>query len=452
MANSDDVSTCPRPAARGFNLKSGVRRCVRRCASLAWIAAVIVLALTVVRQAAATAPSSDAPLERQLLDDARDGRLDEISFLDAALIASGIDQPQHLRECRQQFAELCDRFRAQHRRTASTRELAVAVLEFLHREILTGKYQLKTTRVDQALITGRYNCVASTILFRCLSAELGATPVVMATSSHVFCRYLGPDRLAVETTCPDWFALPVDSDIFTNHPANQADVDVRTLSDVEVLGKLFYNRATDKLELQEFAAACELLRTSMALDPADGAARENLLAAINNWSLQQCEAENFAHAAQLLAQGAAISPDYLPIQMNDLHVHQQWALDLCQRRQFAEALALLTDSFHRRPDANLFDQGRFAVYGLWADSLFAQGKDEEALCLFDQAIQQHPDRHEIRQYETAAILRAVQQRIERHQGTQARGLLERGLARQPDCAQLKNVEIIQVRDLTDAKS
>ncbi|MDP6553619.1 MAG: hypothetical protein QGG71_03070 [Pirellulaceae bacterium] len=442
MEHPDDTPTSSRPRWRWLGLDTVVP--VR----LALIVAMILVWSVVTRQVIAASPTADTLLERQLLGDARDGRLDELSFLDASLIASGIDQPQRLLECRQRYEELSDRFRAQESQITTPRELAVAVLAFLHREILTEEYRIKTTRVDQALATGQYNCVASTILFRCLSAELGVVPVVMATPSHVFCRYLGSERLDVETTCPDWFALPPSSDIIANHPANQSNIELRILSDVELLGKLFYNRATDKLDSKKYAAACELLRMSLVLDPADGAARENLLAAINNWSLQRCEAGDFSHAVQLLARGAAISPDYLPIQMNDLHVHQQWALDLCQRGQFSEALALLASSYQRRPDVQLFERGRFAVYGLWADSLFAKGKDAEALHLFDQASQQHPGRLDVGQREISSILRAVQQRIERSQWTQARELLEQGLARQPDCPQLNS----KVRDLTDAKS
>jgi tetratricopeptide (TPR) repeat protein len=146
--------------------------------------------------------------------------------------------------------------------------------------------------------------------------------------------------------------------------------------------------------------------------------------------------------------GAEISPDYLPIQMNDLHVHQQWALDLCQRGKFSEALTLLASSHQRRPDVQLFDRGRFAVYGLWADSLFAQGKDAEALRVFDRAAQQHSGRPDVRQREIASILRAVQQRIKDDRWTQARELLEQGLARQPDCPHLNS----KMRDLTNTKS
>jgi tetratricopeptide (TPR) repeat protein len=374
--------------------------------------------------------------------------LDEFSFFDASLIASGIEQQQqHLNECRQRYDALCDRFREQKLNIATPHDLAVAVLAFLHREILTEKYQIKTTCVDRELTTGQYNCVASTILFRCLSAEFGEVPVVMATPSHVFCRYLGSDQLDVETTCPNWFALPADSDIIAKHPANQPDIELRTLSDVQVLGKLFYNRATDKLDSKEHSTACDLLRTSLVLVPADSAARENLLAALNNWSLQRCEAGDFAQAVQLLTKGAAISPDYVPIQMNDLHVHQQWALDLCRQGQFAKALALLASGHRRRPDVQLFDRGRFAIYGLWADSLFAKGKDAEALQLFDQAARRHSGRSDIRQREVASILRAVQLRIECNHWTQTRQLLEQGLVRQPECSRL----IARMRDLTNAK-
>ncbi len=425
-----------------------VPRTLCRCAAIVVSVTIVSFASPDVVLADAFAPAPRAPLEIRLLEDASDGRLDQFTFLDASLIASGVATPRRLKQCREHFQMQCERFRVQHPHFANHRELAIATLAFLHRNILTAEYQIETTRVDRALTTGHYNCVASTILFRCLSAEFGVVPVVVATPSHVFCRYAEAELINVETTCPDWFALPLNSDLVANHPANQARTSVRPLSDVQVLGKLFYNRATDKLDAREYAAACTLLRTALALDPADEAARENLLAAINNWSLQQCEAGDFTHAAQLLTEGTDISREYTPLQMNDLHVHQQWTLHLCQQQEFGEALALLESCYRRRPDARLFDQGRFAVYGLWAESLFSQGKDVEALRCFDQALQSHPDRPELRQRESAAILRAVQRRLEDRQWVPARELLERGLARQPDHPQLQSM----VRDLTVAES
>lgn len=437
------------PLALGLRAMAG-RDPIRwqTAATIAWVVGVTAALGMLSQRATAASPASITPLSQQLLADAGDGTLDDFTFLDASLIASGIDQPQRLEECRRRFQELCDRLQARQAPIETRRDLAVAVLAFLHQEVLTQNYQIETTQVDQALMTGHYNCVASTILFRCLSAEMGEVPVVVATPSHVFCRYPGPARIDVETTCPDWFTLSASSAVVADHPASQASGAARTLSEVEVLGKLFYNRATDRLDSQDYSTACRLLRTALALDPADAAARENLLASINNWALQRCEAGDFTHAVQLLAQGTEISADYRPIQMNDLHVHQKWTLDLCGRQKFAAALALLEASYQRRPDVPLFDQGRFAVYGLWADSLFAQGKDTEALQLFDRAIRQHPGRPEIRQRETLALLGAVRERMQHGQHDQARSLLDRGLKRQPDSTQLKETW----HDLTKLKS
>jgi len=446
MAQIDSSGDCHTVRERRLNVS-------RRCSPATIVVLSLVvfsLATPVIHPASATSPTMRPPLERLLLNDVRDGHLDDFTFLDASLIASGVTRSSQLEVCRQRFDVACDRFRLQlqNPRALSDRELADAILRFLHEEILTADYQIKTTRVDQALTTGYYNCVASTILFRCLSSEFGADPVVVATPSHVFCQYDGESRLAVETTCPEWFSLPTNSDLITHHPANNASADVRVLSDVEVLGKLYYNRATDMLDRQRFASACELLRTSMTLDPGDGAARENLLAAMNNWALQRCEAGDFAQAAQLLDEGAAISSEYLPLQVNDLHVHQQWAVALCQRQEFAAALALLERGYQRRPDADLFDQGRFAIYGLWADFLFSQGKDAEAWRCLDQAREQHPGRAELEQRETVSILRAVQQRLDRHQDDEARVLLNVGISRQPNNVQIRK----RAHDLTDSKS
>ncbi len=393
-----------------------------------------------------------AALEDQLLHDAADGRLDSFSLLDASLIASGVSDPQQLAEFADRFERHCARFRSQHPYLVTQldqtncRALASAVMTYLHRDILTATYQIESTRVDEALRTGHYNCVASTILFRCLSAELGATPEIVATPSHVFCRYPLGNDLVVETTCPQWFDVPVDSELISVHPAHRSDAQLRSLTDVQVLGKLFYNRATDRLDSNDFAAACRLLRVSLALDAADRSARENLLATLNNWSLQLCDTGQFAAAAELLTEGGRLHPGYGPFQVNDLHVHQQWALDLCRREQFADALELLERCHRRRPDVDLFDQGRLVVYGMWAGHLFRLGCDDEGLQRLDQARRRFSDRADVRQYESDSILQAVRWRLDQGQAAAARTLLESGLARQPDNPRLKS----QAQKLTNA--
>ena len=89
------------------------------------------------------------------------------------------------------------------------------------------------------------------------------------------------------------------------------------------------------------------LRTNSTGD--NRAARQNLIAAWNDWSLQLCDEQQFAAAAaelQACLQFAPLDPTTL---LNDVHVHHGWVTALCARRQFEDALALLHGCHIRRP-------------------------------------------------------------------------------------------------------
>jgi tetratricopeptide (TPR) repeat protein len=201
--------------------------------------------------------------------------------------------------------------------------------------------------------------------FLCTEADL--EPRIIATRQHVYVRLGSQHGWEVETTCRKWFDHEQSTPI-SHGRDRQAR---REISQTQLLGKIYYNRAVQQLAEDRYAEAIELLEKSLRLDPDDAPARENLLAAINNWSLAEVRHERFPHAAQLLARGRELDSSYGPFQVNDLHVHQRWILALCRQNRFGEALELLEAGYGRRPEAPVFDEGRLAVYRLWAEHLLA---------------------------------------------------------------------------------
>ncbi|WP_145087649.1 hypothetical protein [Anatilimnocola aggregata] len=326
---------------------------------------------------------SDA--ENALLADAQDGQLQEIDFIEAALIASGIDQHDErarwlrVRAARYSAIDLpgIARLPATHR--------APALLAGLHREILAGKFRPAATLVQTTLACGDFNCVTATVLYYDLCSQLGVPVEIVAQSGHVNCRLLGPSIEEVETTRRDWFTRHASEATAAVVIAKPRDTTRRAILPTQLLGRIYYNRALAALEQKDFATAVNQLQISILLDEHDRDARENLLAGLNNWALALCTAGEHAAAAEKIAMGLKLDATYQPLRTNELHIHQQWVLRLCQQQEYARAIQLLEAGSQRRPDAALFIAGQRTVFETWLRASTAAGDTATAAQVLRQA-------------------------------------------------------------------
>lgn len=372
--------------------------------------------------------------EERLFADAADGRFDEHSLFFAALIASGTSSAE-------QSAHQARWARLELELLAVTAVLppesrARFAFEFVHRNLLTGHYELGCSDLGRTLTQGHYNCVTATILFQVAAGRIGLSPTPVAVPAHVFSRFEGTPPFDIETTCPDWFAIVQDPERRARtrygQVLNSAGPRPRALTPTELVGKVYYNRGVAAIERRDFAAAIGLLRKSLRLDAHDAPARENLLAAINNGALACSDAAEFEQASALLRFGRDLDGTYAPFAANDLHIHQRWVAALCQAGRFSEALDLLDRGFERRPEAPLFDTGRFVVARDWAAALFDAEREEQARAVLKQTRRRYAGRWEVLHYEASAF----HDRVRRLQGqgrlAEARAALEDGLRWQPE--------------------
>jgi len=304
--------------------------------------------------------------EDGLLADATDGRLDQFSLFDAALIASGAPDVENAATCHARF----ERFRASLARAItaemSVRERAEEIFRRMHQEFLTGQYRPACTELHRTLNDGHYNCVTATVLFRCLCAEFGIPLKTIVETGHVYCLLESDRPVAIQTTSLDGFT------------SSDAAVGGREITDVQLLAKIYYNRGVGLLEENRFQKAFDLLQIGYGLDRQDQIAWRNILACLNNWSLSECDAGRFQHAAELLLRGLEMAPDYRPFLDNELHVHHRWVSRLCTDGRFEQALSILESGYRRRPTAPLFEDGRRAVYQAWENARRSSGKSVEA--------------------------------------------------------------------------
>jgi tetratricopeptide (TPR) repeat protein len=318
------------------------------------------------------APSS--PLEEQFFADAADGRLDRFAPFDAALVAGGVRDFETLQHYRWKAAALAEEFRRLHPNPGTPRQQAEAVFEFMHRNILYGGYDLAYTDLRRVLDEGRFNCVSATVLFNYLAEELGLVCHGLEMPGHAMSRILLPSgTFDIENTCPRWFHLNGDSD----HPMNAvgqmigtaATADrskAREVSPIQLAAMIYYNRGVDFLTEKRFDEAVRANAKALRLDPGNATARGNLLATINNWSIELGNRGQFAEAIDLLQRGLAMDATFAAFAQNFVHVHHQWAESLCQQGRYAEAIDLLARASAEMPDREYLRKAQGEVRQRWA--------------------------------------------------------------------------------------
>lgn len=325
-----------------------------------------------------SSPTFSLALEDQLLQDARDGRLDQFDLLQAGLIASGVETDRELTQlCSDPQTKL-----ASSKWTSETESTkARRVFEWLTTTIITGSYNASSTELDKTLITGDYNCVTTTILYTWACRQLGLKVSPVATTGHVFCVVGTDPPLEVQTTSRDWFEKrDIRLADAYGQVANELPKEgVRTLSDVQLVAKIYYNRGVSALEQNAFREAIQLLRISYQLDPSDEPTKSNLLAGFNNWALTLADQGAFDRAVAKISEGLMLDDRFEILRENELHVHERWAKEFANSGEYANALRVIGAVLSRRPGANFLVEAQTSYRKAWAVSLLKVGKHAEAL-------------------------------------------------------------------------
>jgi tetratricopeptide (TPR) repeat protein len=241
-------------------------------------------------------------------------------LFDAALVAGGTTDAGRRAYYRGQFDAAVAELQTSGRVVGTAIDRARAVHEFLHSRWLRTFHETATT-LDAAFDAGRFNCISSVILFRCLATKFGLQAHGVEVPGHAYAvvdTEMG--ALVVQTTCPAWFAVLGDDAMRraalrqtlgeAATGADRAPTEGRRLDDVGLTAIVYYNRGLDHLEAGRFAESLAANRSALELDAHNSAARANLLATLNNWSLDRYRQGDVAQALSLLEQGLAIDPNY----------------------------------------------------------------------------------------------------------------------------------------------
>ncbi|MBN1395510.1 MAG: hypothetical protein JW959_10840 [Pirellulales bacterium] len=344
-----------------------------------YIPALLLAAGVAFAEASDVASPPRSSLERRLFADAADGRLDELTPLEAALVASGVEDAASLRRYERKASALVERLRASGELVGPPRRRAEAIFDFMHGQVLVGGYDLKHTDLRRVFDEGQYNCVTATVLYNYLAGQSGFDSQGLQMPGHAMSQLMLADGpLDVETTCPRWFQLAdaperrkaaVSRSIGSAATADRSKA--RRVTPIQLAAMIYYNRGVDLLAEKHFAEAVAANVKALRLDPQNAAVRGNLLAAINNWSIELGNQEYYAEAVELLRQGLAMDPTFEAFAQNYVHVHRQWVESLCHKEHYEEALEIIARATSEMPRHDCLVRMQDEVCRRWSKSISA---------------------------------------------------------------------------------
>ena len=312
------------------------------------------------------APVSEEP-EKESLDlllqlekDIADERLDDFSLIQAAFILSGAATPDSLNHYLTWYEAVLSKLRDCHLDPFKRLESASTVFSYLHSFYLLEYKEEATTLLD-IVHRQKYNCVAGTILYNLICADLGWITEAFETPSHVYTIFPNfTQTVTVENTSPMGFNIMRNLQAYSaylltyypEHRAAQIGLDRiyayenskgRRINNTELLGLLAYNRAYFAREQDHYAAAYAfvLLAQKFNRDSRSNIAFEQEL--YFSWGRALFDAGSFNEAFSVYADGVYRYPAIGELAQNCRAAFFQALRQYGQQGNWQESRRLITE-------------------------------------------------------------------------------------------------------------
>lgn len=260
----------------------------------------------------------DTALERQLTQDIQDNRLDEFSHIEAAFILSGANNPDSLAVYLQWYDNLLETIRGYNLDTHDRIASASKVFAYLHGSWLQN-YKEEATTLINVVNEKRFNCVAGTILYNLVCADLGWPTEAFETPTHTFTIF--PDfgqEITVENTSSVGFNIMRNLHEYSRYlmqfyPENQAyqigldriyayeNSKGRKINNTELLGLLAYNRAYFANRRQDYKEAYEFVLLAQHFNRDSRSNYQFEISLYYRWGQQLVERQDFQTAFSVFA-------------------------------------------------------------------------------------------------------------------------------------------------------
>jgi tetratricopeptide (TPR) repeat protein len=310
-------------------------------------------------------------LEKKLVEDAKDGQLDGLKLLEAALIASGVPDDQIPLEAQRARAAMASAI-AKANTQADAASRGKILLEALH-ETVFRKYVLLATDVADVIRTGEFNCLSSALLYVVAAEGLLEKPRAMVSPDHAFARVTVDGKtIDVETTLGRGGFDPDRSKMSEAHVRKIASGNVTveqfkdSLKDAEELPPLSLVAAIYSNRAVALAAQGDLVAATVAVDRASRLASGRLRSRSASWrasmltsaAKQLVEQNRLDDARRLLELGldGVEGKDLALLNSNLANVHVRLAAAAGERSDWMEALAQVEQAVKLGSDSPFLHQ------------------------------------------------------------------------------------------------
>ncbi len=274
----------------------------------------------------ASAAAFGSDLEKELLNDIQNNRLEKFTHLDAALILSGWTSPDSLAYGREWYGRLIEKINAIPMDFSDRIGSAKKVFLYLHSTLLK-QYQLEATTLLDIIRDGTYNCVSATILFNLVCEDMRWPVQAFETPGHVYTIFNSfGQHIIVENTTSMGFDILSNLEAYTNHLAQFSPNDERLkiglhrfwawensrgrqIGNTELLGLLAYNRAYFLREDQRFKEAYDKVLLAQQFNHDSRYNRQFEKRLVFDWGSQLMQSGQYNEAFQVLADAAYRYPD-----------------------------------------------------------------------------------------------------------------------------------------------
>jgi tetratricopeptide (TPR) repeat protein len=324
--------------------------------------------------------------ERKLFADARDGKLDDHSFAEACLIASGVTDPAK----RKAYLVKLDTIEADARKALAgaktPEEKAERLLKFLHDGPMKGGYVSKQTDLHTILDDGTFNCVSSAALYNVIGGRLGLDLLAVEVPEHVFSVLCdGDKRIDVETTSPRGFNPKGEKTPKGTPPADRYAGKRREVGELGLAAVIAYNHGVGLADEKKHHEALLANFRALSLDPVNASAATNALASFGKWGVELSDAGKWEEALAVMAAGLEIAPKDSTLANNHKVFWHKYAEALMKDGKADEALAVLRRAAKEIPTAG-FETRQADLYIRPAQELSEAGKWEEALAAYNAGL------------------------------------------------------------------
>ncbi len=326
--------------------------------------------------------------ELDMLEDARDGKLDRWSLADAALLAQGIAA----RSSRDAYkAKLTALERAASQALAGVTDpmqRGEKLLAWLHATVLRD-YQPEQMYLTVLLDTYAFNCVSATVLYTLLGERLGLDVRTIETPDHVFSiLYHQLTHADVENTSSNGFNPARDSEVlrqffnttgFTYIEETHKD-QRREITNVGLLGIVYCARGAELARKHLCPEALQEFFCALTLDSEIYSAIHNVLSTLSGWSILLAMEGKFPEAIQVAQAGLGLAPKDENLIFTHKIICLQWAEYKLSQNDSPGALAIFIQAAKASPGAG-FESLQALTFIRGGTALAEKGEWEKALAL-----------------------------------------------------------------------